>query len=140
MGVSAMRDEVLLLGRILFSLVFLGSGIGHLTQTEGSAQYAAYKKVPSPKLAVQLSGVLMALGALAVMLGIWMDLAGLCLAILVLIMAFLMHRFWEESDPQTKQVEMAQFMKNVSIAGAGLIIAAIGWGASYTITDGVFSP
>jgi putative oxidoreductase len=135
-----MRDIVLLLGRILFSLVFIGSGIGHLTQTEGSAQYAAYKKVPSPKLMVQLSGVAMLAGGLAVVLGILMDLAGLCLAILVLAMAFMMHRFWEETDPQTKQVEMAGFMKNVSIAGAGLIIAAIGFAADYTITDGVFKP
>lgn len=132
-----MRDEVFLLGRILFSLVFLGSGVGHLTQTEGSAQYAAYKKVPSAKLAVQVSGVLMILGAAAVILGIWMDLAGLLLAILVLLMAFMMHRFWEETDAQTKQVEMAQFMKNVSIAGAGLIIATFSI-APYTITDGVF--
>ncbi len=132
-----MRDEVLLLGRILFSLVFLGSGVGHLTQTEGSAQYAAYKKVPSAKLAVQVSGVLMILGAAAVILGIWMDLAGLLIAILVLLMAFMMHRFWEETDAQTKQVEMAQFMKNVSIAGAGLIISTFSI-ASYTITDGVF--
>jgi uncharacterized membrane protein YphA (DoxX/SURF4 family) len=132
-----MRDEVLLLGRILFSLVFLGSGIGHLTQTEGSAQYAAYKKVPSAKLAVQVSGVLMILGAAAVILGIWMDLAGLLLAILVLVMGFMMHRFWEETDAQTKQVEMAQFMKNVSIAGAGLIISTFSI-APYTITDGVF--
>lgn len=133
-----MRDEVLLLGRILFSLVFLGSGIGHLTQTEGSAQYAAYKKVPSAKLAVQVSGVLMILGAAAVILGIWMDLAGLLLAILVLLMAFMMHRFWEETDAQTKQVEMAQFMKNVSIAGAGLIISTFSFGVPYTVTDGVF--
>ncbi len=132
-----MRDELFLLGRILFSLVFLGSGVGHLTQTEGSAQYAAYKKVPSAKLAVQVSGVLMILGAAAVILGIWMDLAGLLLAILVLLMAFMMHRFWEETDAQTKQVEMAQFMKNVSIAGAGLIIATFSI-APYTITDGVF--
>lgn len=132
-----MRDEVFLLGRILFSLVFLGSGIGHLTQTEGSAQYAAYKKVPSPKLMVQLSGVAMLLGGLAVILGIWMDLAGLLLAILLLAMAFMMHKFWEETDPQTKQVEMAQFMKNVSMAGAGLIISTFAF-APYTITDGVF--
>lgn len=132
-----MRDEVFLLGRILFSLVFLGSGIGHLTQTEGSAQYAAYKKVPSPKLMVQLSGVAMLLGGVAVILGIWMDLAGLLLAILLLAMAFMMHKFWEETDPQTKQVEMAQFMKNVSMAGAGLIISTFAF-APYTITDGVF--
>jgi putative oxidoreductase len=132
-----MRDEVFLLGRILFSLVFLGSGIGHLTQTEGSAQYAAYKKVPSPKLMVQLSGVAMLLGGLAVILGILMDLAGLLLAILLVAMAFMMHRFWEETDPQTKQVETAQFMKNISMAGAGLIIATFSF-APYTITDGVF--
>jgi putative oxidoreductase len=79
----------------------------------------------------------MILGAAAVILGIWMDLAGLLLAILVLVMAFMMHRFWEETDAQTKQVEMAQFMKNVSIAGAGLIIATFSF-APYTITDGVF--
>jgi putative oxidoreductase len=134
-----MRDEVFLLGRVLFSLVFIGSGIGHLTQTEGSAQYAAFKKVPNPKLAVQVSGVAMLLGGIAVVVGVWMDLAGLLLAVLVLLMGFLMHRFWEETDPQTKQVEMAQFMKNVSIAGAGLVIAAISAYASYTITDGVFT-
>ena len=133
-----MRDTVLLIGRILFSLVFIGSGIGHLTQAEGSAQYAAYKKVPSPKNMVLLSGVLMLAGGLAVILGVFMDLAGLLLAVLLVIMALLMHRFWEESDPQTKQVEMAQFMKNISMAGAGVIIAAAGAGWPNTITDGVF--
>jgi putative oxidoreductase len=135
-----MRDAAFLIGRILFSLVFVGSGVGHLTQTAGSAEYASYKKVPNAKLMVQLSGVFMLLGGAAVILGVWMDLAGLLLAILVLIMGLMMHRFWEESDPQTKQSEMAMFMKNVSIAGAGLIIAAIGWGAPNTLTDGVFAP
>lgn len=32
-----MRDEVFLLGRIVFSLVLLRSAFGHLTQTEASA-------------------------------------------------------------------------------------------------------
>ncbi|MEZ5259823.1 MAG: hypothetical protein R2705_23945 [Ilumatobacteraceae bacterium] len=50
----------------------------------------------------------------------------------------MMHRFWEETDPQTKQVEMAQFMKNIAICGAALIIVAVGKYAPYTITDGVF--
>jgi putative oxidoreductase len=133
------RDTVLMIGRILFSLVFIGSGVGHLTQTEGSTQYATFKKVPNAKLMVQLSGVLMLLGGLAVILGIWADLAGLGLALICLIMAFMMHRFWEETDPQTKQGEMASFMKNVSMAGAGLIIASTGVIWPNTITDGVFT-
>ncbi len=131
-------DVVFLIGRILFSLVFVGSGVGHLMQSEGSAEYAGYKGVPSPKNAVLLSGVLMLAGGVAVILGIWMDLAAFGLAALVVIMAFAMHRFWEESDPQTKQVEMAQFMKNIALAGGSLVIAAVAEGAPNTITDSVF--
>lgn len=133
-----MRDELFLAGRILFSLVFIGSGIGHLTKTDATAQYAAYKGVPSPRNAVLLSGVAMLAGAVGIVLGIWMDLAALGLAAFVLAAGLMMHRFWQETDPQTKQVEIAQFMKNVAIAGGALVIASIGDGAPYTITDGIF--
>lgn len=136
-----MRDEVFLLGRILLSLVFLGSGIGHLTQADSMAPYAESKKVPNAKLMVQLTGALMVLGAAGVILGIWMDLAALLLAILVVIFAVVMHRFWEESDPQTKGMEQANFMKNIAIAGGLLVVVAVTFESDftpYTITDGVF--
>ncbi len=133
-----MRDELFLIGRIVFSLMFLLYGVRHLTQTEGSAGYAAYKKVPSPRLMVQFTGVAMVLGGLAVIFGFWMDLAALGLAIFVMAAGLFMHRFWEETDDQTRQVEMAQFMKNVSIAGAALILVAVSEHAPYTVTDGVF--
>ena len=132
-----MREEVFWLGRLLFSLVLIGSGIGHLTQTEGSAQYAEYKGVPNAKLMVQVTGVLMLIGGLAVVLGVFMDLAAVCIAVLMVVFAVKMHTFWTESDPQTQNIERAQFMKNISIAGGALVIAAlpVDW---YTITDPVF--
>ena len=133
-----MRDELFLIGRIVFSLMFLIYGVRHLTQSEGSAGYAAYKKVPSPKNMVLFTGVAMIAGALAIIFGVWMDLAAVGIAIFVIAAALFMHRFWEETDDQTRQVEMAQFMKNVSIAGAALILAAVSKYAPYTITDGVF--
>jgi putative oxidoreductase len=133
-----MRDELFLIGRIVFSLMFLLYGVRHLTQTEGSAGYAAYKKVPSPKNMVLFTGVAMIAGGLAIIFGVWMDLAAVGIAIFVIAAALFMHRFWEETDDQTRQVEMAQFMKNVSIAGAALILAAVSKYAPYTITDGVF--
>lgn len=134
-----MRDEIFLIGRILFSLVFVMSGINHFTDTEGSAQYAAYKKVPNAKLMVQLSGVLMLLGGLGVILGVWIDLAALSLAALTLVMAFAMHRFWEDSDPQVKASEMAHFLKNISITGGALVIYSIAVaGAPYMLTDPLF--
>jgi uncharacterized membrane protein YphA (DoxX/SURF4 family) len=131
------REEVFWFGRLLFSLVLIGSGIGHLTQTEGSAQYAEYKGVPNAKLMVQVTGVLMLIGGLAVVLGVFMDLAAVCIAVLMVVFAVKMHTFWTESDPQTQNIERAQFMKNISIAGGALIIAAlpVDW---YTITDPVF--
>ena len=133
-----MRDELFLIGRIVFSLIFLLYGVRHLTQTEGSTAYAAYKKVPSPRAMVILTGIAMLLGALAVIFGIWMDLAALGLAIFVIASALFMHRFWEEDDAQTRQVEMAQFMKNVGLAGAALILVAVSDHVPYTVTDGVF--
>lgn len=132
-----MREEVFLLGRVLFSLVLIMSGANHLIKTEPMSQYAAYKGVPNAKLMVQLSGVASLLGGLAIVLGIWMDLAGLGVAILMVIYAVKMHNFWTVEDPQAQAAEQASFMKNISMAGAGLIIATFAY-APYTITDGVF--
>jgi len=132
------RDEVLWLGRLLFSLVLFDNGYRHLvSNTEASSQYAAYKGVPNAKLMVQITGVLMVLGGIAVVLGIWMDLAGLLIAVLMVIYAFKMHTFWAETDPQTQAIERAQFMKNISIAGGGLILSVFTY-LPYTLTDGVF--
>jgi uncharacterized membrane protein YphA (DoxX/SURF4 family) len=98
-----MRDELFLIGRIVFSLLFLLYGVRHLTQTEGSTGYAAYKKVPSPRFMVLFTGVAMILGGLAIILGFWMDLAALGIAIFALAAALFMHRFWEEADDQTNR-------------------------------------
>jgi putative oxidoreductase len=133
-----MRDVIFLIGRILFALVFLRFGVVHLTQTDGSAQYAAYKGVPRARFVVLASGVAMLVAAVAVVLGIWMDLAALYLAIYCVIAGVVMHNYWRETDPQTRQAEMAQFFKNISIAGGALILIAVSEGAPYAITDGLF--
>jgi uncharacterized membrane protein YphA (DoxX/SURF4 family) len=67
-------DVVALIGRILFVVLFLGSAFGHITQSGAMAGYAASRGIPQAKLAVLGSGVLMLVGALLVLLGIWMDL------------------------------------------------------------------
>jgi uncharacterized membrane protein YphA (DoxX/SURF4 family) len=87
--------------------------------------YAQFKKVPAPAASIYLSGVIMILGALSVILGIWADLGALVLAVLLLVMAVKMHDFWTQTDPQAKQGETASFFKNVSMAGAALFIFAL---------------
>jgi putative oxidoreductase len=129
-------DVVALIGRILFAALFLGSAFGHLTQTEAMAGYAGAKGVPRPKLAVLASGVLMAAGALLVLLGVWLDLGALLLVVFLVPTALLMHRFWQETDPATRQNEMVQFQKDLALAGAALLVLALygGYGADLGIT------
>ncbi len=134
---------VILIGRILFGLIFIGSGIaGHLMDTDSTVAYAKSRGVNEPRLMVQISGVLIAAGGLAVVLGIWTDLAALGLTLYALIAAFVMHRFWQDEDPMVQQIEMTMFMKNLSIAGGGLIlcgfVAAVGESLGLTITGPVF--
>ena len=129
-------DVVALIGRILFVALFLGSGFAHITQAEAMGGYAASKGVPQAKLATFASGVLIVIGALMVLLGIWLDLGALLLVIFLLPTAFLMHAFWKETDPQAKQLEMIQFQKDLALAGGALLIFALysGYGDNLGIT------
>ena len=98
-------DVVALIGRILFAAIFLASSYGHLTQTEALAGYAGSKGVPQPKLATLAGGVLMVVGILMIVLGIWADLGALLLVLFLLPTALIMHAFWRETDGQAQQQE-----------------------------------
>jgi uncharacterized membrane protein YphA (DoxX/SURF4 family) len=117
-------DIVVLVGRILFGLLFLGSAVAHLTQTEGMAQYAGAKGVPSARASVQVSGVLILVGGLMVILGVWADLGALFLVVFLFLTAFLMHPFWKATGDQEKQTEQVQFLKDLGLAGAALMLFA----------------
>ena len=116
-------NAVMLVGRILFAFMFVMSGFNHLAKAEAMAGYAAYKKVPAPKLANLLSGVLMLLGGLSIILGVYADLGALVLAILLVAMAVKMHDFWN-AQGEAKQPEMIGFLKNISMAGGALFLFA----------------
>jgi putative oxidoreductase len=136
-------DILVLIGRILFAALFLSSAYAHLFQTKALAGYAASKGVPSAHVATLASGVLLALGALSVLLGIWADLGALLLVIFLVPTAFLMHGFWKETDAMAKQMEMTQFLKDISLAGAALALFALisfaGHDLGLTITGPLFS-
>lgn len=135
---------VILIGRILFGLIFVGSGAaGHLMQTDATAGYAESRGVSNAKVLVQISGVLVLAAGLGVIFGVWADLAALGAGAYSLIAAFMIHHFWTDTDEMTKNMEMSLFMKNLSIAGGALILfgflAAAGPAVDFMITDPVFS-
>jgi uncharacterized membrane protein YphA (DoxX/SURF4 family) len=117
-------DVLVLIGRVLFVVLFLSSALGHFTQTDAMVGYTESRGVPQPKAAVLASGVLLGLGGLSVLLGVWADLGSLLLVVMLLPTAFLMHQFWKETDPQAKQGEMVHFNKDLALAGAALMLFA----------------
>lgn len=112
------------IGRILFAMIFLASGLGHFT-SPGMAQYAASKGVPAPKLMVWLTGLAIILGGLSILFWTYVEIGSWLLALFLLAAGVKMHDFWNVEDPMEKQVQQAQFMKNLSMAGAAIVFYAL---------------
>jgi putative oxidoreductase len=119
-------DWVLLVGRILFAAIFIWSGLGfHLAGRQMAVGYARAKGAPLPELTVPLTGVAIAVAGVLIVIGLWVDLAALVIAAFLFTTAYFMHAFWKVDDPQEKQVEQVQFMKDVALAGAALALFAL---------------
>jgi uncharacterized membrane protein YphA (DoxX/SURF4 family) len=135
-------DVIVLIGRILFVAIFLGSGVAHLTQTRDMEGYVTSKGLGNASLLIQASGVQMLVGGLMVLFGVWMDLGFLILAAFLIPAAVIFHDFWKVGDPQEANVERAQFMKNLALVGACLalfaLVAHLGPDLGLTITEPLF--
>ena len=70
---------------------------------------------------VRLSGVAIVAGGLSVAPGTWADLVALFLAAFALSILPILHDFWKEEYAQAQQMQMAQFVKNVAMAGGALV-------------------
>jgi putative oxidoreductase len=137
-------DVVFLIGRVLFGVLFIYSGIGaHFVAGETTKAYARQAGAPAPEATVPLTGVVIIAGGLMVILGIWADLGALLIAGFLFLTAFIIHRFWRVADPQMRQMEQVQFSKDIALAGAALVIFYT-WNqlqgdAGLSITDPLFS-
>jgi putative oxidoreductase len=120
------------IGRTIFGGFFLYSGIKHLQNSKGMAQYAGAKGVPAAERAVQATGAMLIGGGLSILAGV-KPRQGLAAIVAFLVPVTLqMHRFWDEQDPQARQAEMIHFMKNMALVGAALAMMEIDepWPAS----------
>ena len=117
----------LLTGRILFSLIFLLSSFGHFS--EPSIGFAASKGVPMASFLVPLSGIIEFIGALSIILGYKARYGAWLIIVFLIPVTVMLHNFWTITDPMAQQMDMAAFMKNVSMMGAALMIAYFGSGS-----------
>lgn len=114
------------LGRILFSLIFILASFNHFTA--GAVGYAASQGVPMPEILVPASGVLALVGGLSVLAGYYAKIGALMIVAFLLPVTFMMHNFWAVPDPMMHGIQMAMFMKNLSMMGGALLIYHYGAG------------
>ena len=116
-----------LIGRILFSLIFITAAAGHFKSE--TIAYAAASGVPLASLAVPASGILALLGGLSIALGYKTRWGAIALVAFLVPVTFMMHNFWAVTDPMMHQLQMVMFMKNVALVGGALTFAVNGAGA-----------
>jgi len=64
----SVTEIALIVGRVLFALLFVSSGVNHFTQNSAMTAYAKYKKIPMAKIAVYISGLMLVLGGIYIAL------------------------------------------------------------------------
>lgn len=115
-----------ILGRIILGGYFIYSGFNHFKHLATMTGYAAMKKVPMPKVAVILGGVMMALGGLAIVLNMYPIIGMILIELFLIPTTIMMHQFWKESDPMARINEQINFTKNLALIGALLLIISLG--------------
>jgi len=114
-----------LAGRLLFGGFFVVSGLRHFIQLSAYAAYAASKRISAPRLGVLGSGLLAVLGGLSVALGAWPRYGVVLLVVFLVPVSLMMHNYWADADPQSRQSNQVHFMKNLALMGAALMLLAI---------------
>ena len=96
------------------------SGINHLKHRDMLAHYAASKKVPSPKLAVVVSGVMVILGGAGILLALYVPVSVALIVLFLIPVTFMIHNFWTITDANAHATDKANFMKNMALLAGAL--------------------
>jgi uncharacterized membrane protein YphA (DoxX/SURF4 family) len=114
-----------LIARLLFSALFLKSAYSHLTQVKTLGGYAkAVGHVPAPEVATIVTGLMMLAGGLSILIGYHPRIGAALLIVFLVPTAFIMHGYWKIQDPMQRAGDEAHFWKDISLAGAALLIVA----------------
>lgn len=123
---ASARPIVTLGGRLLFSAMFIMAGFLHFSQAE--IGYAAQSGVPAAGLLVPASGILALAGGLSILLGYRAKIGAWLIVVFLVPVTLMMHNFWSVKDPMMAQMQMAMFLKNVTMLGGALLISQFGAG------------
>ena len=122
------QDPIALTGRVLLGLLFVLSGTGKIFGFDGTVAYIAAKGLPLPQIVAVLTLCVELGGGLLLVFGLFTRPAAFGLAVFTVMAALIFHNFWAATEAM-RMGQQTHFLKNLSIAGGMLVLAAFGPGA-----------
>ena len=110
-----------LAGRVLLSIIFITSGFSKITGYAGTAAYMEQHGIPGALMPLVILTELG--GGLCILTGLFTRYVAIALAGFCLLTGYFFH--YQPGD----QMQMINFMKNLTIAGGFLLLAGAGPGA-----------
>jgi putative oxidoreductase len=126
-ALERLQHFVPLAGRGLLSLIFLLSAFGKLTNWEGTAGYMASKNMPAIPFFLAAAILFELFGGLSVLAGYKARFGSLALIVFLIPTTLIFHNFWAYQGME-QQMQMINFLKNLSIMGGLLLVTAFGPG------------
>lgn len=115
--------------RVMIATIFLLSAVGNkIPQFNSVAAYMAAEGVPQPQFMLVGAIAFLIVGSLAVVLGYHARFGAGLLLVFLLLATYFFHDFWNFQG-QEQQMQMIQFMKNLSMMGTMVFIISNGSGA-----------
>jgi putative oxidoreductase len=130
-GSDKIKDEALLVARLLLIALFLLSGWSKLTDYSGTVAFMTQVGAPVPALATAVAILMEVPVAIAILLGAFTRPLAVLLALYTLGTAFIGHHYWTMTGA-TQLDNMIHFYKNLSIMG-GLILLYVAGPGKYSL-------
>ena len=115
--------------RLMLSAIFLASAAGKkIPNFSEVAKVMAKVGIPQPELMLVGAIVFLLAGSVSLILGYRARIGATLILVFLVLATYYFHDFWNLSDPQAKEMQTIQFMKNLAIMGAMVFIIANGSG------------
>ena len=121
------KDELILVARVLMMILFVLFGWSKLTDFTGTVSLMVTEGAPLPTVAAVIAVVMEFFVGIAIVLGFYTRPLALLLALYTLAAAMIAHHYWTMLGGERVD-NMIHFYKNVSIAGALLLLSVTGPG------------
>ena len=106
------------LGRLMIATIFLLSAVGNkIPQFSQVTAYMAAEGVPMPSVMLVGAIVFLIAGSLSLILGYKVRIGATLLLVFLALATYFFHDFWN-FEGEAQQMQMIQFMKNLSMMGA----------------------